>query len=86
MLGGEAVDRHADLDPRVQRERALAAGRVAVLVREHGFVEAAEHTPLAVRTFHDLGHVVHADDHVLRRRRDRTTRRGRQDVVGRQHE
>ena len=58
----------------------------ALVERPLDLPPVAEDATFTLGAGHFLGEVVAADDHVLRRHHDRTTRRGRQDVVRRQHE
>ena len=75
-----AVDRRAtQRDDRMQVQRALVE-------RTQHFPRVTEHATGAGRVIHDLAEVVATDDEVLGRRHDRTTRCGRQDVVGAEHE
>ena len=69
----------AHLDPRMQVDTTTAVGTL------HLFGVSERHTlTLGVNAI--TGHVVEAQDHVLRGHNDGVTRRRRQDVVGRHHE
>ena len=64
----------------------LAVATEPLFVRGERLVDRAEHAALTGQTVERLRQVVEADDHVLARHRDRTTRRRRQDVVRGEHQ
>ena len=70
----------AHLDLRLQVEVG------ASIVGAHGVVDVGEHAALALETVAGGGQVVQADDHVLRRHRERAAMCRALDVVRRQHE
>ena len=79
MLAVERRLREAELDPGVQRDHVLVEGLPDL-------AGGRERHALALLAGPVLRHVVHAQDHVLRRHRDRPTVRRRHDVVRREHE